>query len=194
MCTSLFDCFEKGEEACTLFTSVCPSIHQSVRPIFFVTTTIQGFLKFGFRVHISLLDRVIRFQIYHSTTSCLPNTCMILHMIAKLKIFVTFFSGTTIQGFLKFGFRVYISLLYHVMRFQIHQSTTSVFNEHFHIFTLLKLSTCRVRVSSVSSSSQFHLFFSGYLFVELNIFIIVFYCCYNVLAVRKVFLQHHSNF
>ena len=77
---------------------------------FFSGITIQGFLKFGFRVYLSqLLYRMMRFQIYHLTTSCLPNTCMILHIIAKLKIFVSFFSGITIQGFLKYGFRIYTS-------------------------------------------------------------------------------------
>ena len=110
--------------------NTCMILHMIAKLKIFVTfysgTTIQGFLKFSFRVYLSQLYRVMHFQIDHLTTSCLQNTCMILHMIAKLKIFVTFFSGTTIQGFLKFGFRIYISQLYRVM----------------HIFTLLILSTC----------------------------------------------------
>ena len=121
------------------FTSVCPSVSPSVPWIFFVAffsgTTIQGFLKFGFRVYLSRLYCVMGFQIDHLTTSCLPNTCMILHMIAKLKNVVTFFSGTTVQGFLKFCFRIYISQLYRVMRFQIHHSTTSCLLNTCIIFT-----------------------------------------------------------
>ena len=69
--------------------------------------------------------RLMRFQMYHSTTSCLPNTCIILHMTSKLKTFVTFFWGIKLQGFLKFGFMVYTSQPYRVMRFQFHHSTTS---------------------------------------------------------------------
>ena len=88
---------------------------------FFSGTTVQGFLTFGFRVYISQLYRVMSFQIHRSTTSCLTNTCIILHMIAKLKIFVAFSSGTTIQVF---GFRVFISQLQCVMGFQNHHSTT----------------------------------------------------------------------
>ena len=108
-------------------------------PFYFVTffsgTTIQGFLKFGFRIYISQVYRVMRFQIHHSTTFCLPNTCMILHVITKLKISITFFSGTTIQGFLKFCFKVYISMLYRVMRFQIHHSTTSCLPNTYHFIS-----------------------------------------------------------
>ena len=100
----------------------------------------------------------MRFEIDHLTTSCLPNTCMILHMIAKLKIFVTFFSGTTIQGFLKFCFRIYISQLYCVMRFQIHHSTTSCLPNTC-IFLHYLYYPLAAGVSSVNSSSQFHLFF-----------------------------------
>ena len=46
------------------------------------------------------------------------------YMTAKLKTFVTFFSGTTIPWFLIFNFKVYISQLYCVMLFQIHNSKT----------------------------------------------------------------------
>ena len=57
---------------------------------FFSATSLQRNLKFGFRVYISQLYRVMRFHIYNSTTSCFLNTCIILHMIAKLKTFFTF--------------------------------------------------------------------------------------------------------
>ena len=82
------------------FTSVCPSISpsgrqsvsQSVRPMnifrrIFLRNYTTRISEIGFRLDISQLYRVMRFQIHHSTTSCLPNTCLILHMIAKLKIF-----------------------------------------------------------------------------------------------------------
>ena len=84
---------------------------------FFSWTIIQGFLK-------GLLKSAISFDAFSdslSTTSCLPNT---FHMTAKLKKNRHIFWGTTIQWFLKFGFRVYISQLYCVMLFQIHNSTT----------------------------------------------------------------------
>ena len=48
--------------------------------------------------------------------------------VRPMNIFVAFFSGTTMPGFLKFGFRVYISQPYRVMHFQIHHSTTVVLN------------------------------------------------------------------
>ena len=101
-----------------------------------------GFLKFVFTLYISQLYRVMRFQIHHSTTSCLPNTCIILHMMAKLKIFVTFFSGTTMPRFLKFGFRLNVSQTYRVMRFQIHHSTTSCLPDtciNLHMMAKLKI-------------------------------------------------------
>ena len=97
---------------------------------------------------ISTICCMLHLQIHHLTTSCLPNTCIILDIIAKLKIFVTFFSGTTIQGFLKFGFKVCICQLYCVMHFQIYHSQNY---------------PLAAGVSSLSSSSQFHLF----LFVSL---------------------------
>ena len=129
---------------------LCLSIHSSARPSheYFCRilsgTTWQGFLKFGFRVYISQLYRVIRFQIPYSTTSWLPNTksCIILHIKAKFKVFVTFFSGTAWQGFLEFCFRFYTSQLYCVMRFQIHHSTTSCLQNTciiVHIIAKLKI-------------------------------------------------------
>ena len=124
--------------------NTCMILHMIAKLKIFVTffsgTTIQGFLKFGFRVYISQLYCVMRFQIHHLTTSCLPNTCIILSKIAKLKIFITIFSGTTIQGFLKFGFKVYISQLYCVMHFQSHHSINFCLLNTY--FTLLILSTC----------------------------------------------------
>ena len=48
----------------------------------------------AFRIYRSQLYCVMCFQIHYSTTSFLPNSCIILHMLVKLKIFVTFFSGT----------------------------------------------------------------------------------------------------
>ena len=118
----LYPRFKRGEG---ILFYLCLSICQSLCPMnifvaFFSGTTIQGLLKFGFRVYIYQLYCVVHFQIHHSTTSCLPNTCIIIHIIPKLKIFITFFSGTTIQGFLKFGFKLYICQLYRVMCFQIH--------------------------------------------------------------------------
>ena len=79
-----------------------------------------------------------------------PSVCPSIHTI---NIFVASFSGTTSKGFLKFCFRVYIMYikqLYPVMRFQIHNSTTSWAGG----------------VSSVSNSSQFHLFIINMYFVN----------------------------
>ena len=83
----------------------------------FSETTFQGFMKFGFRVYMSQLFLVMSFQIHHSTTSCLTNTYIILHITSMLKFPVTFFSGITFQGFLKFGCMVNLSQLYRVMFF-----------------------------------------------------------------------------
>ena len=74
--------------------------------------------------------------------------------------FVTFFSETTLPGFLKFGFRLDISQLYCVMRFQIHHPTTSCLPNTFQMHTW-------TGVSSVSRSSQFHLFYLLWVFMFL---------------------------
>ena len=72
-----------------------------------------------------------------------PSICQ---SVRPMSIFVTFFSGTTLQGFLKLDFRVYKSQLYCGLHFQIHYSTTSCLPKYFG------------GVSPGSSSSQFFLF------------------------------------
>ena len=141
----LYPLFKKFVVYCLPVCPFSPSIRQSVHPmiaqfgifvVFFLGTALQGFLKFGFRVYISHLYRVTRFQIQHSTISYLPNTYIYLHMVAKFKIFVALFSGTSLQGFLKFGFRVYASQLYRVMRFQISTQQLPVYRILTYFYTI----------------------------------------------------------
>ena len=51
--------------------------------------------------------------------------------VRPMNIVVAFFSGTTLLRFSKFGFRIYISQLYRVVRFQIHHSITSYLPKYF---------------------------------------------------------------
>ena len=103
---------------------------------FFSGTTMPGFLKFGFRVYISQLYHLMHFQIHHLTTSCLPKTCIIVHMMTKLKMFLTFFLGTKLQGFLKFGPRVNISQLYRVIVFRFITRQLPVYRTLAYFYTI----------------------------------------------------------
>ena len=78
------------------------------------------------------------FQIHHSATSCLPNTCIVLHMMAKLKIFVAFFSGTTMPGFLKFGFSWFQGLYKSAISCDVFSDSSLdnfLFTKHLYDFT-----------------------------------------------------------
>lgn len=72
-----------------LYLSVHTQVHSSVSAINmnifrcnFLRNYLKRILKLGFSVYIRELYRVMRFQFHRSTTPCLPNTCIILYMIA----------------------------------------------------------------------------------------------------------------
>ena len=124
------------------FTSVCPSVSPSVPWIFFVAffseTTIQGFLKFSFRVYLSQLYGVMRFQIDHLTTSCLLNTCIFLHYLFFRRIFLRNYNTRISEIWFQDLYKSVIPF----DAFSDSSLDNFLFTEHLHIFTLLILSTC----------------------------------------------------
>ena len=128
-------------------------------------------------------------------------------MTSKLNIIITLFSGTTLQRFLKFGFRVFTSQLYCVMYFlnftlqlPVKRTLASFYTWHpsWNLFVpffsgttlqwYLKFGSCLqssiwVGVSSVSSSSQYHM-----LFLYVNISPLVYLMQHNAVNILILYV------
>ena len=136
-----------------------PPLSKSGGILFYLGLSHEYFRRISLRNYITWISEILFRGLYESVIPCdafsdssLNKFLFTEHLYqlahdSQVEIFVKFSRGTTIQGCLKFGFRVYKSQLYHMILFSI----SSLNN--FLIYRNIPAG-----LSSVSSSLQLRLY------------------------------------
>lgn len=90
-----------------LYTALCLMMFLSVRRLSsrkLFHTFLRNYKSLNLvKLLWAMLFSLMHYKIHCSLTSCSPNTYILFQILALYEIFITFFSGITNQGFLKFG-------------------------------------------------------------------------------------------
>ena len=122
--------------------SVCPSVHTFVTDI--SASTGRNDFIFDIWLWHGDLYRVSHFQVYRTSTSCLPCD-LEFFMFAVMKIFVTDISASTGRNDFIFDIWLWHGDLYRVPPFQVYCTSTSCLScdlRIFHVFTTFSGNEC----------------------------------------------------